>query len=467
MTIQSINPSTEELIATFEEFTEQQLEQALDRAALAFERWRRVSFAERSRLMTEAATYLRGNRSRFADLITAEMGKPMAEAEAEIEKCAWNCDFYAKNAGRFLAAQRISSSARQSYVAFEPLGPVLAIMPWNFPFWQVFRFASPAIMAGNTALLKHASNVSQCALAIEDVFRAAGFPEGVFQTLLISGSKAESLIQDNRIRAVTLTGSDSTGSKVGGTGGRALKKCVLELGGSDPFIVLADADLQAAAETGVRARNQNAGQSCIAAKRFVVVETVADEFERRFIDSVSKLRVGDPTRRETQIGPMARDDLRDAIEGQVRRSVEQGSHVALGGHRMEGTGYFYAPTVLTGVTTEMPAAREETFGPVAAVIRARDTNEAIVIANDSRFGLGASVWTRDIEGARRLAGEVQAGSVFINGMVASDPRLPFGGIKHSGYGRELSEFGIREFVNIKTVWVGPATSPTAAPPAVE
>jgi succinate-semialdehyde dehydrogenase/glutarate-semialdehyde dehydrogenase len=467
MTIKSINPATEELLATFEELTEQQLDQALDRAVLAFERWRRVSFAERSRLMRGAASYLRGHKPRLAGLITAEMGKPIVEAEAEIEKCAWNCDFYAENAERFLAAQTIPSSARQSYASFEPLGPVLAIMPWNFPFWQVFRFASPTIMAGNTALLKHASNVSQCALAIEEVFRRTGFPGGVFQTLLISGPATESLIQDNRIRAVTLTGSDSTGGKVGGAAGRAVKKSVLELGGSDPFILLADADLQAAAETGVRARNQNTGQSCIAAKRFIVVGEIADEFEARFIEGVNNLRVGDPMQRETQIGPLARGDLRDSIAGQVRCSVEQGAHVAVGGHRMEGKGYFYAPTVLTGMTTEMAAAREETFGPLAAVIRARDTDEAIAIANDSQFGLGASLWTRDIERALTLASEIQAGSVFINGMVASDPRLPFGGIKRSGYGRELSEFGIREFVNIKTVWVGPATGPTPALPAVE
>jgi acyl-CoA reductase-like NAD-dependent aldehyde dehydrogenase len=457
MTMQSVNPATEELLDSFEEFTEQQLDQALDRAAMAFERWRRVSFAERSRLMTAAASYLREHKPRLAGLITAEMGKPIVEAEAEIEKCAWNCDFYAENAERFLVHQSISSSARQSYVAFEPLGPVLAIMPWNFPFWQVFRFASPTIMAGNTALLKHASNVSQCALAIEEVFRAAGFPAGVFRTLLASGPTTELLIKDNRIRAVTLTGSDRTGSKVGSAGGRALKKCVLELGGSDPFIVLADADLQAAAETGVRARNQNAGQSCIAAKRFIVVAAVADEFERRFIDGVTKLQVGDPMKRETQIGPLARGDLRDNIDGQVRRSVQQGAHAAVGGHRIEGKGYFYAPTVLTGVSTEMPAAGEETFGPVAAIIRARDADESIAIANNSQFGLGASLWTRDVERASELAREVQAGSVFINGMVASDPRLPFGGIKWSGYGRELSEFGIREFVNIQTVWIGPAS----------
>jgi succinate-semialdehyde dehydrogenase/glutarate-semialdehyde dehydrogenase len=467
MTIQSINPATEELIASFEEFTDEQLDQALERAARTFESWRRVPFADRARFMMGTAAYLREHRSRLASLITAEMGKPITEAEAEIEKCAWNCDFYAENAEQFLTAQIIPSSARQSYVAFEPLGPVLAIMPWNFPFWQVFRFAAPAIMAGNTALLKHASNVSQCALAIEEVFRAAGLPAGVFQTLLASGPAAESLIQDNRISAVTLTGSDRTGSKVGGAAGRALKKCVLELGGSDPFIVLADADLEAAAEMAVRARNQNAGQSCIAAKRFIVVETVAEEFERRFAEGVSRLRIGAPEHRETQIGPLARDDLRDAIEAQVRRSLEQGARVAVGGHRMEGKGYFYAPTVLAEVTRDMPAAKEETFGPVAAVIRAGDTDEAIGIANDSQFGLGASLWTRDIERARGLARDVQAGSVFINGMVSSDPRLPFGGIKRSGYGRELSEFGIREFVNIQTVWIGPAPASVTSPPVAE
>jgi succinate-semialdehyde dehydrogenase/glutarate-semialdehyde dehydrogenase len=467
MTIQSINPATEERIASFEEFTDEQLDQALERAALTFEKWRRVPFAERASFMTGAAAHLREHRSRLAALITAEMGKPITEAEAEIEKCAWNCDFYAENAEPFLATHTIPSSARQSYVSFEPLGPVLAIMPWNFPFWQVFRFAAPAIMAGNTALLKHASNVTQCALAIEEVFSAGGFPAGVFQSLLASGPTTEALIEDSRIRAVTLTGSDATGSKVGGAGGRALKKCVLELGGSDPFIILPDADLAAAADTGIRARNQNTGQSCIAAKRFIVVGAVADEFEQRFIDGVGRLRLGDPTSRETQIGPLARDDLRDGLESQVRRSVEVQAHVAVGGHRMEGKGYFYAPTVLTRVTADMPVAREETFGPVAAVIRAKDANEAIAIANHSEFGLGASIWTRDTERARALARDVQAGSVFINGMVASDPRLPFGGIKRSGYGRELSEFGIREFVNIQTVWIGPAADSATSPPLAE
>jgi len=466
MALQSINPATEEVLDTFEEFSSDRLDQALDRSVRAFDDWRHVSFDERSRLMRGAAGHLRGQKERLAGLITAEMGKPIVEAEAEIEKCAWNCEFYAENAKRFLASQRVDSNATESYVAFEPLGPVLAIMPWNFPFWQVIRFAAPALMAGNAALLKHASNVSQCALAIEETFRSAGFPDGCFQTLLASGQQTEALIDDPRIRAVTLTGSDSTGSKVGAASGRALKKSVLELGGSDPFVVLVDADVAAAAEAGVRARNQNTGQSCIAAKRFIVVETVADEFEQRFIDGVAHLKVGDPLQRKTQIGPLARGDLRDDLEEQVRRSVDEGAHLALGGHGMEGRGYFYAPTVLTGVTAEMTAAREETFGPVAAVMRARDTDEAISIANQTPFGLGASLWSRDIDRARSLAKEVQAGSVFINGMVASDPRLPFGGIKRSGFGRELSEFGIQEFVNIQTVWIGPAAESKAGP-AVE
>ena len=467
MTIQSINPATEEVLASFDEFTVEQIRRVLDAAVATFQGWRRTSFAERARLMRNAASYLRQHKAELAGLITAEMGKPIVEAEAEIEKCAWNCDFYAENVDQFLAPQSVSTNARESYVAFEPLGTVLAIMPWNFPFWQVFRFAAPALMAGNVALLKHASNVPQCALAIEEVFKAAGFPHGAFQTLLISGAVAETLIEDHRIQAVTLTGSDSTGTKVAQAAGRSLKKTVLELGGSDPFIVLADADLGAAAATGARARNQNAGQSCIAAKRFIVVQDVADEFEKLLVEKTAKLRVGDPMLRETDVGPLARSDLREALEDQVRRSLEEGAYLAIGGHRLERRGYFYAPTVLTGVTSDMLAGREETFGPVAAVIRARDTQEAIAIANHSRFGLGASLWTRDIEGAHALARDIEAGSVFVNGMVASDPRLPFGGIKRSGYGRELSEFGIREFVNIQTVWIGPATGITAPSVPVE
>ncbi|MBI4340218.1 MAG: NAD-dependent succinate-semialdehyde dehydrogenase [Chloroflexi bacterium] len=461
MAMQSINPATEEVVASFPELTPPQIDLALGKAATAFEGWRRTSFRERGRLMRKAASYLRQNRSSLGKLITVEMGKPILEAEAEVEKCAWNCDFYAEHARRFLASKRVRSGAQLSYVAFDPLGVILAVMPWNFPFWQVFRFAAPALMAGNTCLLKHASNVPQCSLAIQEVFRAAGFPTGVFQSLLVPSSAVEPLIRDDRVRAVTLTGSDVTGSKVAEASGRNLKKTVLELGGADPFIVLADADLKLAAEVGARARNQNTGQSCIAAKRFILVEAVADRFQELFAAAVSRLRVGDPMDRATQVGPLARPDLREALEQQVAESVRQGASVATGGHRLERRGFFYAPTVLAGVTPAMPVFREETFGPVAALVRARDVEEAIALANDSEFGLGASLWTADVEKGQALAREVQAGAVFINGMVASDPRLPFGGVKRSGYGRELSEFGIREFVNIKTVWVGPQSAAPA------
>src|SRR5438034_7891602 len=457
MAIASINPATGEKLQEFSAFDDTEIEKRLNLAEKAFRKYRATTFAERSELLEAVAELLFQETKKFAEIITLEMGKLFRDSVEEIEKCARGCQFYAENGERFLEDEAAQTDAAESYVQYEPLGPVLAIMPWNFPFWQVFRFAAPALMAGNVGLLKHASNVSQCALAIEKTFRSAGFPEGVFQTLLASGQQTEALIDDPRIRAITLTGSDITGSKVGAASGRALKKSVLELGGSDPFIVLADADVAAAAETGVRARNQNTGQSCIAAKRFIVVESVADEFEQRFNDGVAHLKIGDPMQRETQIGPLARGDLRDSLEEQVRRSVDEGAHVALGGHRREGRGYFYAPTVLTRATPVMTAAREETFGPVAAVMRARDTDEAVTIANQTPFGLGASLWTRDIDRARSLARRIQVGSVFINGMVASDPRLPFGGIKRSGYGRELSAFGIREFVNIQTIWIGPAS----------
>ncbi len=456
MAFESINPATEELMARYDEHTPEQVETAIEGSFRAFDDWRKRPFAERSRLMKQAAEYLRRESSSLAAVMTAEMGKPIVEAEAEVGKCAWACDYYAENAEKFLADQPRESSATESYVAFEPLGPVLAVMPWNFPFWQVFRFAAPGLMAGNTGLLKHSANVPQCALAIEKVFREAGFPEGVFRTLLISSGAVASVIADDRVRAVTLTGSDFAGSKVAEASGRALKKNVLELGGSDPFIVLGDADLEKAVVTGVRARNQNNGQSCIAAKRFIVEERVADEFEARFADAVGRLRVGDPTARETQVGPLARGDLRDSLADQVKRSVDAGAHLATGGHGLERKGYFYAPTVLTAVRDDMPAFREETVGPAAAVIRARDAKDAVRLANDSQYGLGASLWTRDIDLGKRLARDIESGSVFINGMVASDPRLPFGGVKRSGYGRELSEFGIREFVNIQTVWIGPA-----------
>lgn len=459
MTFKSINPATEEVIGTYEEFTDAQIKSALEKTTSGFNKWRKETYVDRGRLMNLAASYLRKSKARLAGMITAEMGKPILEAEAEIEKCALNCDYFAENSKRFLAATNIKSNAAQSYVSFEPLGTVLAIMPWNFPFWQVFRFAAPALMAGNTALLKHASNVSQCAIAIEEAFHEAGFPAGVFQTLLIPGDSVNKLIADPAVHAITLTGSDVTGARVAEASGKNLKKAVLELGGSDPFIVLADADVQLAAETAARARNQNTGQSCIAAKRFIVVEAVARDFEHRFVEAVAKLKIGDPTRRDTQVGPLARADLRESLEGQVQRSVQAGAKIAVGGRRLERKGYFFEPTVLTDVTPNMAAFSEETFGPVAAITVARDSIDAIRLANMSQYGLGAALWTGDTARAKVLAREIQAGSVFINGMVASDPRLPFGGVKRSGYGRELSEFGIREFTNVQTIWIGPAGGP--------
>jgi succinate-semialdehyde dehydrogenase/glutarate-semialdehyde dehydrogenase len=464
--IQSINPATEEVLATFSEFTADQVQQALAETHAAYATWRRCAFAERGAYFKQAAAYLRQHKQRLARLITLEMGKPIGQSEAEVEKCAWNCEYYADNAERYLSDEPTPSTAYKSYVAYEPLGVVLAVMPWNFPFWQIFRAAVPAMMAGNTVVLKHASNVPQCALAAEEVFRESGFPQGVFRTLLISSGAVEPVIADDRVRAVTLTGSDVTGAAVASAAGRYLKKCVLELGGADPYIVLDDADLKAAAEVGAMARAQNTGQSCIAAKRFIVLESVADEFERLFTQATANLKLGDPLDPATQVGPMARGDLRDELDRQVQDSVKQGARVATGGKPLDGPGYFYQPTVLADVSREMRVWREETFGPAAPVLRVRDEQEAVAVANDSQFGLGASVWTRDLERGQRLARDVESGLVFINGMVASDPRLPFGGVKRSGYGRELGEFGIREFVNIQTIWVGaPAAEDSAKPPS--
>ncbi len=465
MSIHSINPATEEIIETFEPFTKEQINDALEQARRAFLQWRETSFAERSTCLHRVAKHLREHKAELARTATLEMGKPIVEAEAEVEKCAWNCDFYAEHAQEFLADEHITSNATESYVSFQPLGVVLALMPWNYPYWQVFRFAAPALMAGNTAVLKHASNVSRGALEIERIFRECGFPEGVFRTVLVPGAETGKLIADPRVAAVTLTGSEEAGVAVASTSGQHLKKHVLELGGSDAFIVLADADLDAAAKIATRARFQNTGQSCIAAKRFIVVESVAEEFEHKFVEEAAKLRIGDPLHYETQIGPVARADLRDELDRQVQATVQMGGRVLLGGKPVESKGNFYEPTIVTNVTPNMPMFREETFGPAAAIIHARDTEHALELANNSQFGLGGNLWTRDIEQGRKLARRLESGGVFLNGMTTSDPRLPFGGIKHSGYGRELSSFGIREFVNIQTVWIGPTVSmaPTQAP----
>lgn len=465
--MQSINPATEEVIETFEPFTSAQIDEALAAAHSAFQSWRATDIAERSALFQRMATALRDQKAALGRIASLEMGKPLLESEAEVEKCAWNCEYYAQNAERFLADERIETNATDSYVSFQPLGVVLALMPWNFPYWQVFRFAVPALMAGNTAVLKHASNVSRCALEIERIFRTCGFPEGVFRTVLIPGVETGDLIADPRVVAVTLTGSEKAGVAVAAASGQHLKKNVLELGGSDAFIVLEDADLDAAVQTAVRSRFQNTGQSCIAAKRFIVVEAIAETFERKCVEETAKLRVGNPLHRETQIGPMARGDLREALDYQVQITLEMGGRLLLGGKPIPGKGYFYEPTIVTQVTPEMPLFAEETFGPAAAIIYARDTDHAVELANASRFGLGGNLWTRNIEQGRQLARRLESGAIFLNGMTTSDPRLPFGGIKHSGYGRELSVFGIREFVNIQTVWIGPVLDTTSAIPGGE
>jgi succinate-semialdehyde dehydrogenase/glutarate-semialdehyde dehydrogenase len=395
------------------------------------------------------------------------MGKTLAEAEAEVAKCALCCDYYAANAERMLADEPTASNATESYVAYQPLGVVLAVMPWNFPFWQVFRFAAPALMAGNVAVLKHATNVTRCALEIERLFAAAGFPGGAFTTVIVPGSEVAKLIDDPRIAAVTLTGSEAAGVSVATAAGRNLKKTVLELGGSDAFIVLADADLDAAARTAAKSRFQNAGQSCIAAKRFIIEAPVYDAFVERFAAAARALVVGDPMQPGTNVGPMARGDLRDELAGLVDATLAQGAQLAAGGRNGHGTGYFYDPAVVVGVRPGMPLFDEETFGPAAAVIRARDPDESVTLANASKYGLGGNLWTADIDRAKRLARRLESGAVFINGMTASDPRLPFGGVKRSGYGRELSYFGIREFMNVQTVWIGPDTSAAPAGAATE
>ncbi|NOX17869.1 MAG: NAD-dependent succinate-semialdehyde dehydrogenase, partial [Chlorobi bacterium] len=418
-----------------------------------FLEWRRTTFAERSKLMFNAAKVLRDNVKKYGEIMTLEMGKPIKQSYAEVEKCAWVCEYYAENAEKILQKEFIETDASESFVRFDPIGVVLAVMPWNFPFWQVFRFAAPALTAGNVGLLKHASNVPMSALAIEEVFREAGFPENAFRTLLIGSKPVSKVIEHPLVKAATLTGSEAAGQNVASACGNKLKKTVMELGGSDPFIILSDADIEEAVSVGVTARLINNGQSCIAAKRFIMVEDIADEYEKKFAEKMEKIKVGDPMNEETELGPLAREDLLEELDWQVRKSVESGAVVLTGGKRLDREGAFYPPTVLSNVKEGMPAYSQELFGPVAIMIRAKDEADAIRIANDTDFGLGASLWTKDAEKGKRLAKEIESGSVFINGLVKSDPRLPFGGIKVSGYGRELSHYGIKEFVNIKTVWV--------------
>ena len=453
MPIATINPATGEALQTFDELSEQQLEQKLQLAADAFRNYRHTTFRERSEWITKAAEILEAEKPTLARLMTIEMGKPIKGAVAEIEKCALVCRYYADNAERHLADEVIETNATHSYVCFQPLGPVLAVMPWNFPFWQVFRFAAPALMAGNVGLLKHASNVPQCALAIEDIFQRSGFPNGAFQTLLIGSALVEKVLNDPRVAAATLTGSEPAGRSVASIAGKQIKKTVLELGGSDAFVVMQSAHLEEAVTTAVKARTINSGQSCIAAKRFIVATEIYQEFESRFVEEMKALKVGDPLHETTDIGPLATGQILKDVADQVRISVAAGALVLTGGQKMKRTGNFYEPTVLTNIAADSPASCEEIFGPVAMLFRVKSIDEAISLANNTSFGLGAAAWTNDEQEKQRFVKELEAGSVFINGMVASDPRLPFGGIKNSGYGRELGEFGIREFVNIKTVWI--------------
>ncbi|HMJ16684.1 MAG TPA: NAD-dependent succinate-semialdehyde dehydrogenase [Polyangiaceae bacterium] len=451
--MRTVNPATGKLVREYEEHSPEQVERALDRARAAFATWHQATFVERGRLMEQVAAELRRQSADLAVLMAVEMGKPVVAGEREIEKCARVCEFYAEQAANMLRTELVPSDATESFVRFDPLGLVLAIMPWNFPFWQVFRFAAPALMAGNVGVLKHASNVPGCALAIEGVFEKAGFAPGVFTTLLVDAKSAAKWIAHPAISAVTLTGSEAAGRSVAATAGQHLKKAVLELGGSDAFIVLADADLERAAEHAAEARTINSGQSCIAAKRFIVERDVLNAFTERFVEHMRKLKVGDPRSRETDVGPLAREDLVTELHAQLRDSLAQGAELRLGGEPLKPPGYFYAPSVLARVTPGMRAFDEETFGPLAAVCAADDPDHALELANASRYGLGASVWTADRGLAKRLAGRLEAGVVFVNGVVQSDQRLPFGGVKASGFGRELSSFGIREFVNVKTVWV--------------
>jgi succinate-semialdehyde dehydrogenase / glutarate-semialdehyde dehydrogenase len=453
MAIATINPANSEVIKTFQPLSEAEIEEKIQLAVSAFNSERKTPFAVRSGRMVKAAQILERDKEKFGHLMTLEMGKPYKSAVAEAVKCTTACYFYAENAEKILADEVVETGARKSFIRYLPIGPILAVMPWNFPFWQVFRFAVPALMAGNVGLLKHASNVPQCALAIEQIFLEAGFPEGVFQTLLIGSGPVDGLLNDPRIVAATLTGSEQAGIQVGMGAAKRIKKVVLELGGSDPFIVMASADLDSAVTTAVQARIQNNGQSCIAAKRFIVAEPIADEFERRFVAKMENLQVGDPFDEKTELGPLSTADAVKDLDADVQRTVKAGAKLLTGGHPLQRPGNYYAPTVLTNVPKNSPAYGEEFFGPVASIFRVKDQDEAIRIANDVRFGLGASVWTNDEKERERFINEIEAGMVFINKMVASDPRIPFGGVKASGHGRELGRVGIREFVNAKTVWI--------------
>jgi succinate-semialdehyde dehydrogenase / glutarate-semialdehyde dehydrogenase len=452
MPIASINPATGETLKTFEALSPAALDEKIQRAWATFHQYRKTSFAERASWLHNAARILEDSKHVYGAIMTAEMGKTLKSAVAEAEKCAAGCRYYAENAERQLADEAVATTASQSYIRYQPIGPVLAVMPWNFPFWQVFRFAAPALMAGNTGLLKHSSNVPQCALAIEDILHRAGFPVGAFQTLLIGAGQTASVLADDRVAAATLTGSEPAGRAVASACGDRIKKTVLELGGSDPFIVMPSADLDEAVSTAVKARTINNGQSCIAAKRFIVADPVYDEFERRFVETMKALKVGDPTAAETEVGPLSTSSIRDDLHAQVERAVASGARVLLGGQPIPGPGYYYEPTVLAGLPRQSAVFHEELFGPVAMLFRVADADAAIDLANDSPFGLGSSVWTRDPSEQDRFIDEIEAGQVYVNAMVASDPRLPFGGVKRSGYGRELGHFGIREFVNIKTIW---------------
>jgi succinate-semialdehyde dehydrogenase/glutarate-semialdehyde dehydrogenase len=451
--ISTVNPATGEEVTTFEALSEGEIDEKIQRAVDTFRQYRKTSFSERSRMMLRAAEILEEEAGEFGRLMTSEMGKTLAAATAEAKKCARGCRYYAENAEKFMADEEAGLEGARAYIRYEPLGPILAIMPWNFPFWQVFRHAAPALMAGNVILLKHASNVPQCALAIEDIIYRAGFPEGVLQTLLIGSGQVQVVIDDPRVRAVTLTGSEGAGRSVGAEAGENIKPSVLELGGSDPFIVMPSADLEKAVSTAVTSRTLNNGQSCVNAKRIIVHEEIADEFERRFVESMAALKVGDPMSEDTDMGPLATPQMLEDVAGQVRKSVEAGARVLTGGKPVDGPGNFYPPTVITDIPKESPAYREEIFGPVASLFRVGDIDEAIHLANDTTFGLSSSAWTSDPEEQERFINEIEAGMVYVNRMTESTPEIPFGGAKNSGYGRELSHFGIHEFTNIKTVWI--------------